>query len=248
MGINMRVYEKQLMTLIKQKARTIQLSQVQIASQLGVSLPTVKRWWAGQGVSVTVLNMLSGLLGTSMSQLFLEFESGVAEYSYSLEQEQMLANNPRVLALFDLLVSGESIASIRRTYKLNEAELWALLLKLDRFGLIELHAGNKVKLKRKGEPTWLPDGPLTTMYRKKMIEAFLGQHAKPASTFFIHSYLPEDVALLKGKLKELENLMRTCNARGILRPDKTESHGAYLCFNPFEWSLREKLRSSQVSK
>lgn len=248
MGINMRVYEKQLMTLIKQKARTIQLSQVQIASQLGVSLPTVKRWWAGQGVSVTVLNMLCGLLGTSMSQLFLEFESGVAAYSYSLEQERMLASNPRVLALFDLLVSGEPIASIRRTYKLNDAELWALLLKLDRVGLIELHAGNKVKLKRKGEPLWLPDGPLTTMYRKKMIEALIGQHAKPASTFFIHSYLPEDVALLKVKLKELENLMRTCNARGILQPDKAESHGAYLCFNPFEWSLREKLRSSQESK
>src|SRR5438128_534197 len=148
----MDAYEKQIMTLVKDKARAIRLSQKQVASHLGVSLPTVKRWWAGKGANLAVLGKLCGLLGVSLSQLFLELEGKTPAYTYTLPQEKTLVAHPKALALFDLLVSGETAVSIQKRYSLSERELSSMLLKLDKVGLLELHPSNKVKLVRRGEP------------------------------------------------------------------------------------------------
>ena len=238
----MRDYEKQIMNLIKDKSRGIGLSQAKIAAELSVSLPTIKRWWAGKGVSLSILHKLCALLGVSLSQLLLEVEGGGSVYTYTIKQEKELVANPKALALFDLLVSGESISSIQHKFRLNDLTVSSLLLFLDRIALIDLYPKNKFKLKQQGEPQWIVGGPLSQTYRKKMIDSLLGYHDKQDTSFFIHSYLPEDMVLLKGKLKEFENLLLSCNARGIHRPEDTVSYGFYRCFKPFEWSLRSELR------
>lgn len=213
-----------------------------------MSLPTVKRWWQGRGVHLTVLNHLCGLVGLSLGQLFLELEGGASKYIYTLEQEQMLVNNPKVLAVFDLLTGGDKIEAIKERYSLKEAEFFNILMKLDRAGLVELHPKNKIKLKQRGEPQWIVDGPLSRKYRKKMIESFLGDHPKELIKFYIHDYLPEDVILLKGKLRELENLMETCNARGRARVEATRSFGSYLALKEFEWDVRQVLRARSLQR
>jgi len=238
----MDVVEKQAMTLIRQRARALHVTQQKVAGELKVSLPTVKRWWAGRGINVTVLNKICALLGMSLSQLFAEMEGGTSTYIYTLEQERMLVSQPTLLALFDLLVSGESVSSIRRKYSLDDGHLVAMLLKLDKVGLIELGPYNRIKLKHRGEPQWIVGGPLSTKYRRRMIESFLGEHSKSETSFFVHGYLPEDVVLLKGKIKELENLMLTCNARGSNNIDATKSYGAYIRLKEFEWDVRDVLR------
>ena len=91
----MRDYEKQIMTLIKDKSRGIGLSQAKIAAELSVSLPTIKRWWAGKGVSLSILHKLCALLGVSLSQLLLEVEGGGSVYTYTIKQESK--NNKKVL-------------------------------------------------------------------------------------------------------------------------------------------------------
>jgi transcriptional regulator with XRE-family HTH domain len=237
----MSTTEKQAMAFVRDKAKGIHLTQRSVALKLGVSLPTVKRWWAGKGVSVDILNRLCSLLGVSLSQLFLEIEGSASKYVYSLTQEKMLVDNPRVLALFDLLVSGETTHSIQRKYSLSPKEMFPMLLKLDRVGLIELHEHNKIKLKRHGEPQWIVGGPLSKKYRKRMIDSFLGDHPKTEVSFHIHDYLPEDVILLRGKFRELENLMHACNARAKMQTEEKISYGSYLCLRSFAWDLRGTL-------
>jgi transcriptional regulator with XRE-family HTH domain len=240
-GVIMSTIELQIMNLIKNKAREAHLTQQRVASELRVSLATVKRWWAGKGVQLGSLNRLCGLIGVSLSQLLVEIEANASTYTYSLEQEKVLAQHPRVLALFDLLVSGKTAKFIQSKYSFSDDEMFSMLVKLDRVGLIELHEKNRVKLKQTGEPQWIVGGPLSLKYRKRMIESLLGEHVKTEMSFYIHDYLPEDVILLRAKIKELENLMHACNVRGGLKPESATSFGSYICFKQFEWDLREVL-------
>jgi transcriptional regulator with XRE-family HTH domain len=237
----MSTFEAQIIQSIKDRTRGLGLTQRDVAKEMNVSLPTAKRWWAGKGINFTVLSGLCSLLGLPMSQLFLELESKTGSYPYSLEQEKMLADNPRVLALLDFLVSGKNVRAVQRKYSLTDADLQGMLLKLDRVGIIELHANMRVKLKRRGEPQWINGGPLSLKYRRRMIDSLLGEHRKEETTFFIHDYLPEDIVLLRGKIRELENLMQTCNVRGAMQPEKARSYGSYFCLKPFEWDLRDLL-------
>ena len=240
----MTILNKEAMQLIKLKARAIHLTQEKAAKELKVSLPTIKRWWNGEGLNLDSLHALCRLVGISLSELFLEIEGGALRYSYTIEQEKMLAANPRALALFDLLVSGHTIEYSKKQYGLSDLEIVPMLVKLDRVNLIELHPKNHIRLKQKGEPQWIVDGPLSLKYRKRMIETFLGEHPKRETTFYIHDYLPEDLILLKGKISELERLMETCNSRASAREDSTKSYGVYLSIKPFEWNIRDVLRSA----
>jgi transcriptional regulator with XRE-family HTH domain len=233
--------EKELMSLVKSKARQMGITQGQVAKQLKVSLPTVKRWWAGKGVTLPVLNQLCPFLGLSLSELFQSLEQqGARSYTYTIEQEKMLVHNPQALALFDLIVSGKSLAYIKRKYPLKEHILTALLLKLDRAKLIEYGPEEKLKPVRTGEPQWIPGGPLSQKYRKTMIDSLLGGHQKNETTFFLHDYTPEDAALINSRMKELEKLMMVCNSRSISAPSSA-SYGVYMTFKKFEWDLRNLL-------
>lgn len=233
--------EKEIMECVKKKARELSLTQKQIAKELNVSLPTVKRWWGGKGISIEVLGNICVLLGLTLSDIFLEVENqSNSRFSYTLEQERLLVQNPQALALFDLLISGKSLVQIKRKYNLNESLLNSLLLKLDRVGLIELHAENRIKFPRKGEPQWIVDGPLSQKYRKTMIQSLLGYHEKTETTFLIHDYLPEDVLLIQARIRELERLMEACNLRSAGHLAAT-SYGTYIAFKKFEWDLRTSL-------
>lgn len=238
----MSTIERRSIEIIKLKAKSLGLTQAKVAEALHVSLPTVKRWWAGRGITVSVFERLCGVVGISLSSLFLESERGSISYMYTPEQEQMFIKYPKVLALFDLLVSGESVPSVQKKYSLAKEELFAMLLKLDRVGLLQLHENNKIKLTQTGEPQWIPGGLLSRKYRTKMIEGLLGEHEKSETTFFIHNYTPEDAMQLKVRLKELEEMMLSYNLKGNLNKENSKSYGVYFRFKEFEWDLRELLK------
>ena len=233
--------EKVLMETVKAKAHSLGITQKQVATRLKVSVPTVKRWWSGKGVTLQTLNRICVLLGVPLSELIADVENRAsARYTYTLEQERMLVQNPKALGLFDLLVSGKTLASIKTKYLLSESVATALLLKLDRAKLIQLGVQNKIKLVKAGEPQWIAGGPLSQTFRKTMISSFLGEHSKPETVFLIHDYLPEDAALIQARLKDLEKLMAVCNARSHTL-GATASYGVYMTFKKFEWDLRDSL-------
>src|SRR4051812_24247256 len=88
--------EKELMNSVKKKAQSQGITQKRIAQELKVSIPTVKRWWSGKGVTLEILNKICIFLGVPLSELFESLEKrGSARYTYTLEQEKMLVQNPQ---------------------------------------------------------------------------------------------------------------------------------------------------------
>ena len=114
---------KQIAEQIKYKAKSSGLTQAAIANRLDVSLPTVKRWYAGKNLTIPSLKKLSDLLGFSLSELFSAIDSEKNQFQYTLSQENYLAKHPESLAFFDLLLRGKTIKQIQSQFKLKDRSL-----------------------------------------------------------------------------------------------------------------------------
>lgn len=238
----MDTLERRIMAVIKQRANALGLTQADLARELSVSLITVKRWYAGKGLRISNLEALSNLMGLKLSEIFALTDSYSAKtFSYTLAQEEALAAEPKLLALFDLLIGGVTLNQIKKRYNIDEKSLTSLLLKLDKLRLIELHANNKIKLVKAGEPLWNESGPLSKKFRSQMIHEFLGSHEKKSTSFMIHDYYPEDAEQIKNKIKELEVFMMSANKKASFNNKEARSFGSYFSFKEYEWDLRAVL-------
>jgi transcriptional regulator with XRE-family HTH domain len=239
----MDTLERRIMAVIKQRVSALGLTQADLARDLGVSLITVKRWYAGKGLRISNLEALAHLLGLKISEILAVADSsGVKTFSYTIAQEEILAADPKLLALFDLLIGGVPLKQIKKKYEMDEKLLTSLLLKLDKMGLIELHANNKIKLVQMGEPLWNESGPLSKKFRAQMIQEFLGNHEKKTTSFMIHDYFPEDAESIKNKIKELESFMMSANKKASFHTKESKSFGSYFSFKEYEWDLRGVLK------
>lgn len=240
----MDTLEKRIMNIIKLRASSQGVTQQDLANDLNVSLITIKRWYAGKGLKISNLEMLCNKLSINISEVMnLASESTLKTFYYTKDQEEALAHEPKLLALFDLLIGGFTISKIKKKYKIEDRAITVLLLKLDKIKLIELGSDNKIRLLVEGEPTWNPAGPLTKKFRLQMINEFLGHHEKGQSKFFIHDYLPSDIEQIKQKTQELEKLMLHSNNRARLNHTEATSYGAYILIKEYEWNVRANLES-----
>lgn len=235
--------ERKIMLEVKRKMRQLNFTQEQLAKELKVSLPTAKRWLAGRGVNLIILRKISEFLGCSFSELILSAEDHTLEsYTYTLEQEKVLSQEPKLLAFLDLLISGKSVAAISSRYNLSSEHVTKMILKLDKIGLLEAHPKERVKLLIHGEPQWIRGGPLSKKFRSVMIEDFLGHHEKEGVHFFAHDYLPHDIQTIEGKIRDIKEFLVAANHRAVMSRKEAVSSAFYLKFGKYEWNLRDELR------
>lgn len=233
---------KELGANLKNMAKALGVTQAKIAKDLGVSVPTVKRWYAGQSLTIRSVQNISEYLGLSLGELFTSIENKKNTFEYTLKQENYLAKNPDLLAFFDQLIRGKSVKQIKNQFSINEHKLSSILLGLDRIKLIELHENNKVKLLKSGEPSWKKDGPLSKRFRTQITNDFLGRLSSNESSFFMHEYLKEDMNTIKSKFEELKKHLVLVNKRASKSDKEKISIGTYLAFKKFDWDLKEYLK------
>jgi len=227
----------QMSELFKSRAKSLGLTQVEIARDLKVSLPTVKRWYSGKGFTIAGVHQFAEYLGLSLSELFSEIEKGKAIFEYTNKQEMVLSKKPELLAFFDHLLRGRTIKQIVSRYKIVESRLSKILLELDRMGLIELHENNKVKLLKRGEPVWKKDGPLAKKFREVITQSFLDKVGDKGSSFYIHDYLEEDLSKINLKVDELKSFLSYANKRAIKSEKNKKSFGIYFGMAEFSWDM-----------
>jgi transcriptional regulator with XRE-family HTH domain len=238
MVLNNDPMEQEIIQYLKLQAKSQGVTQEALARGLRVSLPTVKRWYSGKGITISNLRSICDYLGCSISEVFTSIEDSAANsFSYTYQQEQALVKAPRLLAFFDYLVRRKTVAFIRNKFQLSEAEVTSVLIKLDKLNLIELHPKNRVKLKLSGEPSWIPGGPLAIHFRAEILNDFIGKHEKENTNFYIHDYSDEDLAAIKSKLNELENFLKIVNKRTQKSSKSSQSYGAYFALKKFQWSM-----------
>jgi transcriptional regulator with XRE-family HTH domain len=225
------------MTVVKRHARTQGLTQERIARELGVSLPTVKRWFAGKGVTLDHLERLLGVVGLPLSEASAAL-SGPALFEYLVEQESYLAKHPDAFAFFDHLVLGETVAKVRRKFGLSPQRTHQYLAQLERLELIEWLPRDRVTLRFDGEPKWRAGGPLSQAYRSHIRESFLAGRGE--ERFFLHEYSSEDAELIQAKLLEVSEIAASAHRRSKATMN-AKPHGLFLALKGFRWNLDETL-------
>jgi hypothetical protein len=192
---------------------------------MGVSLPTLKRWLTGRGLSLDALELLMNSLGLDWADLAAP---GADErgFQYTREQEELLAREPRALAAFDRILREPRPRLTDR--RISRA--------LEEVGLIErLADGDRVRARVRGEPRWIPDGPLSRRYKRQAIDSFLERCPAPDLTLGLHRIVAEDWRRAQVMADELRNFVRTAESRARLSGARERSYGVLLGLSPFAW-------------
>ncbi|WP_311269548.1 helix-turn-helix transcriptional regulator [Sphingobium sp. WCS2017Hpa-17] len=163
-----------ILALLKDCYRDKRIRYRDIASQLDVSEPTVKRYLGGRGLTLDMLERLCAVAGLRLSDLhdMLASEQARTNGRLSLRQEYGLTHNLFAAFIFYLLRSGWKVPAIMSEFELTEARMFLLLRVLEKLELIDILPHNRVRLTVGGSPDWLPDGPVRRSFDGSMRAIF----------------------------------------------------------------------------
>lgn len=183
---------QQITTALKKHLKQKGLTYAQLAAHLQISEASVKRLFSESTFTVRRLEAICQLLELDFLEL-ARLARGQQELKAELSdlQEQALAGQPRLLGVFYLLLNQWQVPEIARQFDIVETELLQLLMNLERLGLIELHAHNRVKLLTHTTLQWREDGPIRKKYQAQVMEEFL------------HNDFHEEQAVLRFETREL---------------------------------------------
>lgn len=230
-----------LSEIIKTRARSLGITQTDLANELGVSIGTIKRWYSGKGLTLAAVDSLSKCLSMSLTEIFSMVENTKQTFSYSRKQESAFVQEPELLAYFDYLLRGKSVKEISNKFSMSDKRTTQILLSLDKLNLIELHENNKIKILKKGEPIWSKSGPLAKAFKKAILDDFLINVKEKNASFYIHDYLKEDLPKIEAKVKGLKDFLAYSNKRAEKSSDK-ESFGIYIGLDKYVWNMDKYLK------
>jgi DNA-binding Xre family transcriptional regulator len=213
-----------------------------LARELDLSEASVKRLFSEQSFSLKRLEEICNLLDLNFYDLARLAENSEDDHGLlSLEQEIILAENPKLLIYSYLLINGRKPASIMRDYDVSEDESLRFLLELDRLKIIELYPDNRVRVLTGKTFAWRKDGPLANMYEPRIRKEFMDAAFDQAD---------ERLGFETGKLsegsrsvmlKKIDRLMREyaelTEIDKALPQERSQNTGLLIAFRPWIFSL-----------
>ena len=238
--------ESEVLRVLKSKFRSTGWTQSYFAAQLDISVPTLKRWFRGEGVSVGQLCELMEALDVSWRELAeLIPDTSTPKYTYTLAQEKLFVKTSGALALFEKIRHGGSLHQIQKSSDISTISMNKLLVKLEKVGLIDRLSENKIKLKVVGEPRWISKGPLSKHFLESGMEEFLdiSKNKNRSLKFSIHNLNQSDKELVAKKIDDLMDFIGLAEARTKLTGPKNRcrNYGMLLAYEHFDWTLLNRI-------
>ena len=232
-----------IVQVLKRSLKTKGLTYKDIAKRVGLSEASVKRVFSAKTFTLQRLESVCTAIGMSMAELVRlasETHDSVPG-SLSLEQEQVLADDPKLFACFYLLLNGRSSAEIMERMSLNERELRKFYVALDAARLIELQPRLKARLRVGPVITWRSEGPLFRVYARRVKEEFLQSefHGPLEALHFRSAEISEASArILARKLQHLEQDFVELATLDVALPAREKRNVALLvAFRPWVFSM-----------
>jgi len=234
-------FSARIMTFISAQMKSNGITQKDAAKALRVSVPTVKRWLSGRGVSLEVFNALAEMLDLDLDQISILFKQNeTTQFTYTLEQETFLAKHPSALAVFDILLRQGHIkmSHLEKFTKVSSVSLRKYLRQLEQLKLIERGTNDRLKVLPKGDPAWIPNGPLQKQFRKTFVQNFSSDAIEPKATLGIFDLSPEDVVEIRSQLNNLLNHVKRRSRMSKMGDSKGQrTYGVMFKIAEFEWEI-----------
>jgi len=242
----------QIIDVLKRNLKSRGLTYRDLAKKVGLSEASVKRVFSEETFTLQRLEKICAAIGLTVSELIKTAAHGTEARSQylSMEQEQTLACDPRLLACFYLVLNGHSSAEILARMNLSERDLRLLYIKLDTVRLIELLPKLKARLRVGPVIAWRVDGPVHGAYEKQVKAEFLQSEfqGKHAALHFRSAELSDASAqILLRKLNVLAQEFADYAALDVHLPaDEKHSVALLLAFRPWVFSMFDGLRASKT--
>ena len=241
----------QIVAVLKRSLKARGTTYRELARAVGLSEASIKRIFAEQTFSLARLEQICAALGLSIMEVarMAAQQTTPGGQQLTIEQEQMLASDSRLLACFHLLLNGRESTAIATELDLSERELRRLLIKLDAAKLIELQPKLKVRLRTSNVISWRSNGPVRRLYEQQVKTEFLqaeftGRHE---SISFASAELSEASAkILTRKAEMLARDFAELAALDSGLPDEDKrSMGLLVALRPWVFSMYDGLRKKK---
>lgn len=236
-----------IIEVLKRSLKTRGMTYRDLAKQVGLSEASIKRVFSAETFTLQRLEEICAAIGVSMSELVrIAADSRESRSQYlSLEQEQLLAQDERLLACFYLLLNGRSSAEIMARMDLSERELREFYVRLEAEKLIELQARLKVRLRVGPVITWRTDGPVYRVHQRQVKAEFLQSEFQGLQEclHFRSAELSEASArILARKLEQLAREFAELATLDVSLPAREKQSVALLmAFRPWVFSMFRNL-------
>lgn len=241
----------QIVAVLKRSLKARGTTYRDLASAVGLSEASIKRIFAEETFSLARLEQICTALGLSIVEVarMAAQQTTLGSQQLTIEQEEMLASDSRLLACFHLLLNGHEPPGIASELDLPERELRRLLVKLDAAKLIELQPKLKVRLRTSNVISWRTNGPVRRLYEQQVKMEFLQSDftARHESISFASAELSDASAkILTRKAEVLARDFAELAALDAGLPDEDKrSMGLLLALRPWVFSMYDGLRKKK---
>lgn len=239
---------------LKRSLKRRGLTYRDLAKKVGLSEASVKRVFASKSFTLQRLESICAAVGISVGELVRTASTLQDPNSHhlTLEQEELLASDRRLLACFYLLLNNHGSAEILTKMQLSERELRALYVKLDAAKLIDLQPGLRARLRTAPVISWRADGPVYAAY-EKMVKTEILQSEFQGELEAIHFRSAElseaSSKILMRKLEQLSRDFAELAALDVALPaEEKRSVALLMAFRPWVLSMFKSLSSTPSAR
>lgn len=166
-----------IMRELKLRLRRLNVSYARLAKLLDVPESTLKKWFTAKTGAFDRVTMVCEAIGVPLEVVVKSIEHrNVKKLTFSKEQQTLFRASPTAFRVFWLLVyERRSVEETRRRLELSTQEMRGVLLKLDKVRLVQLRAGDEVRVPGLQPVAWEFKGPFMEELHRDWIRTLLAE-------------------------------------------------------------------------
>ncbi len=246
---------KLLVSALKRCLKIKGVTYKNLSLTMNLSESSVKRLFASNNLSLQRFEQVCEVVGLSIfdvGKMAREEDEVQDPHTLSVEQEQALADEVKLLIGFHLILNGWDFDRINDAFDWSEPEVIKILTTLDKLNLISLLPNNKVKTLTAHNIRWRKNGAVRRCYEQLAFSEILNDRfikEDQLLDFEVLELSPASINILKRKmemlLREVNDLAAMDNS---LKQNKKKSTGILLAMRPWVFSLAIDAMSENYRK
>jgi transcriptional regulator with XRE-family HTH domain len=159
--------------VLKRELKARGITYAEVARAVALSEASIKRLFSRGGFTLERIDQICTAVGIEFTDLTRDFNREQHLLARLTDaQEREIVGDPKLFLVAVCALNLLAYEDILAAYELEPAELVALLLRLDKMGILELLPHNRYKLRIARTFAWIPDGPIQTAFKNHANDFF----------------------------------------------------------------------------